>query len=182
MRDIRSIKVSISILSMLFILSQAYGQDITEDDSELSQVIYDYSYKGWYNVFYNINLDSAEYYLLKALDLQYSTYEILEDKVANNHILISSVYRQFHNNTEALLHLNKAEEILDVFDPNNILYGSLYHNKGNIIKSQNDVYRTKEYYENSFKHDLWGSCKYKSFVWKVKGFRDDFTGSRFLPF
>jgi tetratricopeptide (TPR) repeat protein len=32
-------------------------------------------------------------------------------------------------------------------DPNNKLFGALYHNKGNIYKSKNDFYRTKEYYE-----------------------------------
>jgi len=82
------------------------------------------------------------------LELQYSSpsYEI-NDRVAINHVTIASIYRKIYNHTEALEHLSKAEEILNEVDPNNILFGSLYHNKGNIYRIRSDLYRTKEYYE-----------------------------------
>ncbi len=42
---------------------------------------------------------------------------------------------------------NMAEEILNSTDPKIFSFASIYHNKGNIFKSRNDFYRTKEYYE-----------------------------------
>jgi len=113
----------------------------------LRDLIHEYGYKGWYNVEYNINLDTAEYYLKKALDLQYANYIVLDDRVATNHVSLASVYRRLYNNSEALKHLNRAEEILNRYDPNSYLFGNIYNNKGNIISTTNDVYRTKEYYE-----------------------------------
>ncbi len=71
----------------------------------------------------------------------------IDDRVASNHINLASVYRRIHNNSEALKHLNIAEEILKEVDPERFLFGSIYNNKGNIIKSNYDIYRTRQYYE-----------------------------------
>ncbi|MCK5136377.1 MAG: CHAT domain-containing protein [Bacteroidales bacterium] len=129
------------------IFFQAYSQEGSVEDPQLRSLIHEYGYKGWYNVEYSINLDTAEYYLKKALELQYSSYDEPDDRVANNHVCLASVYRRFYNNSEALYHLNCAEDILKVFDPNSLIFSNIYNNKGNIIRATNDFYRTKEYYE-----------------------------------
>ena len=74
----------------LFLLATSLSgicNDETKNDSVIIELIYDYSLKGYVNHEYKISLDSAEYYLTKALNLQYSTsdYEI-DERVANNHI------------------------------------------------------------------------------------------------
>ena len=123
----------------------AYSEN--DEDEELINLIFDYSEKGYYN-YRNVNMDSAEYYLQKALDLQYSSpnYEI-NDRVAINHVILAAVYRRIYHNSDALEHLNKAESILNSSDPDNVVFGSIYHNKGNIYRTWSDFYRTKEYYE-----------------------------------
>ncbi|MCK5279252.1 MAG: tetratricopeptide repeat protein, partial [Cyclobacteriaceae bacterium] len=94
------------------------------------------------------NLDSAEFYYKKAIDLAYSSSNYnINFRVAINHNNLASIYRKIYNNIEALKNLNEAEKILKETDPNHLLFGTIYHNKGNIYKVQNDHYRTKEYYE-----------------------------------
>ena len=96
----------------------------------------------------DINLDSAEYYIKKAIDLQLRTTDYkIDDRVVDNYLYLSSFYRTVYNNVEALRYINEAEKILYEYDPNHKKFGRLYHNKGNIFKSMGDVYRTKEYYE-----------------------------------
>jgi len=129
---------------------EAFSQDEQKEDTILSNYINEIGTKGYYNLKHNINLDSAEFYLKKALDLQYTTNNYKIDyRVADNHVLLASFYRTIYNNEEALENLNKAEHILKETDPNDQLFASLYHNKGNIYKTKNDFYRTKEYYEYS---------------------------------
>ncbi len=119
-----------------------------EEDPELVDLIFDISNKA-YNYFkININLDSAEYYYKKAIDLAYSSSNYnIDDRVANNYISLASLYREIYNNSAALAYMNEAERILKKNDPNHSYFGTIYHNKGNIYKVQNDLYRTKEYYE-----------------------------------
>lgn len=119
-----------------------------QDNLEIDDLIFEYGVIGWRNVRYNINLDTAEYYLSEALRLQYSTpeYEI-DDRVARNHINLATVYKRIYNNNKALHHLTKAEEILKQTDPESFLFGPIYNNKGNIIKSNSDIFRTRQYYE-----------------------------------
>jgi len=136
-----------SFLWSLVLITTAYSQDETSEGDALMDLIYDYSDKGYYS-YYKSNFDSAEYYVLKALNLQYSnaSYEI-DVNVAINHVTLASIYRILYDNKKALEHLNKAEEIMNNEDPTDILFATIYHNKGNIFKSRNDLYRTKEYYE-----------------------------------
>ncbi|MCK4750365.1 MAG: tetratricopeptide repeat protein, partial [Bacteroidales bacterium] len=136
---------SIILGILLFLTPRLYSQP----NEEMRSLIHHYGTRGWYNVQYNINLDSAEYYLLKAIELQYAYYDTIDDRVATNHVSLASVYRQFYNNSAALDHLNKAEKILIEYEPNSLYLGNTYHNKGNIYRSNNDLFRTKEYYEYS---------------------------------
>ncbi len=104
--------------------------------------------KGFDNLQFNPNLDSAEYYIQKALNLQYATPGyVIDERVAANHILLAHIYRLIFKNNEALYQLTKAEDILNEVDPGSLYLGSLYNNKGNLYYASNDVYRTKEYYE-----------------------------------
>ncbi len=102
-----------------------------------------------YNYFkLNINLDSAEYYYKKAIDLAHSSSNYnIDYRVANNYISLASLYRDIYNNSAALDYNDEAERILRNTDPNHRYFATIYHNKGNIYKVQNDLYRTKEYYE-----------------------------------
>ncbi len=146
---------STSILRNLFIMmilvcisSKVYTQEEPAEDSLLRDLILEYSMIGYNNVQFSGNLDTAEYYIRKALDLQYlaSNFEI-NVRVAINHVSLASVYRLIYNNREALYHLNEAESILKTTDPNSMLFGNIYHNKGVLYQVKNDLYRTKEYYE-----------------------------------
>ncbi len=120
----------------------------SQENEELRDLIYEYGKIGYENVKFTINFDSAEYYLSKALELQYATHDYkIDNRVARNHINLASVYRRIYNNAEALHHLNQAEEILKRCDPESFLFGIIYNNKGNIIKSNYDIYRTRQYYE-----------------------------------
>jgi CHAT domain-containing protein len=126
--------------------SELLGLDKIEEDTVLAELVFQYATKGYNNL--SVNLDTAEFYLKEALRLQYlsNNYEI-NDRVATNHILLYSVYRHTYNYREAFRQLNMAEEILQETDPNNLLFSNVYHNKGILYKLQNDLYRTKEYYE-----------------------------------
>jgi CHAT domain-containing protein len=134
--------------TLLFIIFSCTidGQNL-EEDPIIGDLIYDYGIKGYYYLDNNLNLDTAEYYVKEALRLQYSTnnYKI-DDRVAANHISLASFYRRIYNYPEAIRELNKAEEIL-ANDPDNLYFVNIYHNKGNLYRLVNDLYRTKEYYE-----------------------------------
>lgn len=138
--------VVVSLLIMNYNI--VFGQDENMEDSLLRDLIYSYSKIGHSYIDENLNLDTAEYYLSKALDLQYITpgYTI-NDRVARNHINIATLYRKISNNILALDHLNSAEQILLETDPESPLLAYIYNNKGNIIKSTYDIYRTRDYYE-----------------------------------
>ena len=126
----------------------ANAQEEIEEDTVIKNQVLEYSEKAYAYHRININLDSAEYYYNKALDLAYSSssYKI-NRRVALNHSNLASLYRTIFNNNEALWHLNEAEKILIQTEPDHWLFGTIYHNKGNIFKVQEDLYRTKEYYE-----------------------------------
>ncbi|MEZ5072242.1 MAG: CHAT domain-containing tetratricopeptide repeat protein [Bacteroidales bacterium] len=113
---------------------------------DIKDLIYEYNSKGFehYN---NENLDSAEYFLTKALDLEYAEFDILDDRVVYTHITLAAVYRLIYKYELALYHLERAEAILKEYDPTSPQLAVVYNNKGNIISATNDVYRTKEYYE-----------------------------------
>ena len=136
------------VLLTLLIYPWVSGQGDSESE-EMRDLIHDYGMKGYEYLQINPNLDSAEYYLQKALELQYATpkYDI-DDRVAANHILLASVYGKIFNNHQALEELTKAENILIEVDPSILYLASIYTNKGNILYvAANDVYKTKEYYE-----------------------------------
>jgi CHAT domain-containing protein/tetratricopeptide (TPR) repeat protein len=136
-----------------------FAQEKEVKDSTEILLIHKYGSLGVKYLKVDINLDSAEFYLRKAIDMQYRTqdYEI-DDRVAVNYINLASLYRTVYNYREALSNINEAEIILNNFDPNHYHFGRLYHNKGNIFKNMGDVYRTKEYYEYAIdfmlKHDF----------------------------
>ncbi len=130
------------------ISSPGFGQERWEEDPELVQLIEDISWKAYGYFRININLDSAEFYYKKAIDLAHSSSNYKIDyRVSRNYIALSSLYRVIYNNSAALEYSDKAEGILSSSDPNHKDFGTIYHNKGNIYKVQNDLYRTKEYYE-----------------------------------
>jgi len=143
---------AIRLIYILFlaccISSQGSGQERSEEDPDLVALIEDYSWKA-YNYFkVNINLDSAEFYYKKAIDLaQSSSNYNIDYRVANNYVSLASLYRNIYNNSAALACMDEAEKILKKSDPTERLFGTFFHNKGNIYKVQNDLYRTKEYYE-----------------------------------
>jgi CHAT domain-containing protein len=142
-------RIFILILA-LHISYQGHAQEEKEEDPELAQKIYEYENLA-YNYFkININLDSAEFYYKKAINLAYSSSNYsIDHKVANIYNSIASIYRNIYNNNEALANYKEAEKILTMTDPTNILFGTIYHNIGNIYKEKNDLFRTKEYYEYS---------------------------------
>ena len=148
MKQARTYRFICILLLACFIPSPGSGQERHEEDPELVLLIEDISWKA-YNYFkVNINLDSAEFYYKKAIDLAHSSSNYKIDyRVSNNYIALSSLYRAIYNNSAALEYSDKAEGILRNSDPNHKDFGTIYHNKGNIYKVQNDLYRTKDYYE-----------------------------------
>jgi len=129
---------------------QGHAQEEVAEDPEIVRKIDDYGELGYNYLRMDINLDSAEYYYKKAINLAYSSSSYhIDRRVANNLVGLASLYRNIYNNSEALSNLNEAEKILEKTDPNHWLFGTIYHNKGNIYKSIDDIYRTKEYYEYS---------------------------------
>jgi len=137
------------ILICAFIFpSLGNAQEEIEEDTVIQNQIWEYGKLGFKYYLININLDSAEFYYKKALELAYSSSNYnVNFRVAINHTMLASLYRNIHNNAEALQHLNEAEKILNRTDTTNIYFGTIYHNKGNIYRVQEDFYRTKEYYE-----------------------------------
>ena len=148
MKSNRFIRYLLGCLVLACCFGEAKSQEELSVDTVLVNKIYEYGKKGYENIQYQINLDSAEYYLLKAIELQNTTrnYDI-DFRVAINHNSLASVYRTIYSNSKALKHYNKAEEILKKTNPDHRLLAHVYHNKGNLYKARNDLYRTKEYYE-----------------------------------
>ena len=141
----------IIILCLVLAVSISYAgtaQDKVEEDPELVDLIHDYSKKAYDYFKININLDSAEFYYKKAIDLALSSSNYYVDhRVANNYNSLASLYSDIYQNAGALECYNEAEKILNRTDPKNILFGSVYHNKGTIYSAQSDFFRTREYYE-----------------------------------
>jgi len=159
--------ILITVLWAFLFVIETGAQNQTTEDEALAQLVFDYGIKG-FDSNRNGNLDSAQLYILNALDLQYSNARYtIDERVAINHVILASIYRKIYNHAEALEHLNLAEDILNDTDPNNIVFGSIYHNKGNIYKTRNDIYRTKEYYEYSvdfYIKNKYQDTEYFSFV------------------
>jgi len=148
MKQVYTYRFICILILALCISSPGSAQEEVEEDPELVQLIYDISNIAYDYFQININLDSAEFYYKKALELAYSSSKYTIDfRVAINHTMLASMYRDIHNNAEALKHLNEAEKILNRTDPTHYFFGYVYHNKGNIYRVQEDYYRTKEYYE-----------------------------------
>jgi len=148
MKQANSLTIIYTLILALSIPYAGIAQEPVEEDVELADLIFDYSNKAYDYFKININLDSAEFYYEKAIDLALSSSNYyINHRVANNYISLASVYRDIYNNIEALKHLNEAEKILRRTDPKHSYFGTVYHNKGNIFRVQNDYYRTKEYYE-----------------------------------
>jgi len=136
------------ILILAGLPQHAFTQEKEIKDSTEILLIHKYGKLGADYLTTDINLDSAEYYLNKAIDMQYITqdYEI-DDRVAINYINLASIYRTIYNYDEALKYYSRAELILKEYDPNHQALARLYHNKGNLYKDKGDYFRTKEYYE-----------------------------------
>jgi len=148
MKQAYCFRILSTMVLALSISHAGMAQAKVKEDQELVDLIHHYSAKAYDYFKININLDSAEFYYKKAIDLALSsnTYYV-NHRVANNYNSLASLYSDIYNNSEALASYNEAEKILNRTDPKNILFGSVYHNKGNIYRVQNDVFRTKEYYE-----------------------------------
>jgi len=132
---------------VLFLYSSIVFSQDSVDDKTLD-LIHSYGIKGYENVFYFNDLDTAEFYLKKALELQYTTPNYpIDDRVASNHVSLASVYRKLFNYPKALHHLNEGEKILMAVDPQNPFLGYIYNNKGNILWQNKDLYQSKIYYE-----------------------------------
>ena len=108
--------MKMKILRLLLLLNLFAPSLMGEDggvEDELRELIHDYGMKGFTYLQINPNLDSAEFYLQKALNLQLTTpgYPI-DDRVAANYILLAAVYSKIFNNKQALESLTEAEKIL----------------------------------------------------------------------
>jgi CHAT domain-containing protein len=148
MKQVNCYRLIFIIIFSLLIHNRGNAQEEIVEDSAVVDQVFDISQIAFYYYTVEINLDSAEFYLKRAIDLAYSSrsYKIGEG-VANNLITLAAVYRKINENRKAMSCLNQAENILKSTDPDNILFGYIYHNKGNIYKDLNDLFSTKEYYE-----------------------------------
>jgi len=173
MKPTNYLRFILILIFAYFIPAQGYAQDEIEEDTVIKNQVFDYGKMAFDYFQININLDSAEYYYKKAIELAYSSSNYnINFRVAINHTMLASLYRDIHNNAEALRHLNEAEKILNRTDPTDILFGTIYHNKGNIYRAQEDFYRTKEYYEyaldfyikNGYQNDYDFAFVYSNYV------------------
>jgi len=136
------------LIYAFFFTPLVHASEEIEEDSLITDQVYKYGQIAFSYFKTNINLDSAEFYYKKALELAYSSSSYsINFRVAINHTMLASLYRDIHNNNEALAHLNEAEKILNRTDPEHYFFGYIYHNKGNIYRVQEDFFRTREYYE-----------------------------------
>lgn len=148
MKPASSIRFFLILMCTFIYPYLGHAQEEIHPDTIIKNQIFDYGNMAFDYFQTNINLDSAEYYYKKALDLAYSSSNYpINFRVAINHTMLASLYRNIHNNGEALKHLNEAEKILNRTDSTHYFFGYVYHNKGNIYQVQEDYYRTKEYYE-----------------------------------
>ena len=82
------------ILILIGSTSLAFTQEKEIKDSTDILLIWKYGQKGFEYLNYNINLDSAEYFLNKAIDLAYATSDYpIDDRMAENYINLASLYR-----------------------------------------------------------------------------------------
>ncbi len=150
-RGMRKSSISGYLMFLLIMISSqkyAFSQENEIKDSTAILLIWEIGNKGFEYLNYSINLDSAEYFLKKAIDLAFSTSDyVIDDRVAANYLNLATLYRYIFNYDEAIYCYNKAEEILEDSDPQHIDFARLYHNKGNIYKDKGDYFRAKEYYE-----------------------------------
>jgi len=173
MKQARSLRFLLILLCAFIFPSLGHAQEEIEEDTVIQNQIWEYGKLGYKYYLTNINLDSAEFYYKKALGLAYnsSNYNV-NFRVAINHTMLASLYRNIQNNAETPQHLQEAEKILNRTDPTNILFGTIYHNKGNIYRVQEDFYRTKEYYEyaldfyirNGYQNDYDFAFVYSNYV------------------
>ncbi|MEN8230740.1 MAG: hypothetical protein ABFS38_21465, partial [Bacteroidota bacterium] len=66
----RTMRASIYLLAAIWFVAH-FQTASAQGDEEVRQLIFDYGTKGYKNIRFNKNLDTAEYYLTRALDLQY---------------------------------------------------------------------------------------------------------------
>ena len=143
------LRIIILLVFSLSITISGWTQDEEiVDDSLVKEEVFSFGQKAYYYFDTIINLDSAEYYFKKAIDLAHNSgkYKI-NYRVAYNENTLASLYRKIHDLREALAHYNEAERIFKETAPDHKYLGAIYHNKGNIYRIQNDVFKAKEYYE-----------------------------------
>lgn len=145
-------RMILTLILVLSISNSGLAQEKFEDDSDWYDEFIIYYDTAYYFFTEKIILDSAEAYLKKAINLAISSNDIYRSdttaiNLASSYNFLASLYRRLHNYNEALINYNEAERILKNVDPTNSRLGSIYHNKGNIYWFQNDMFKTKEYYE-----------------------------------
>jgi CHAT domain-containing protein len=128
-------------LGLLFFCLSIFGQD----NSEPERIINAYNKSG-YLYLKEGNFDSAEYYLLKTLELQVAYLGRFHSETASTHVNLSVIYRNLNNFQEALRHLNIAEKFFVENEPNSMFLGYIYNNKGNIYYSFSDFREAELYY------------------------------------
>jgi CHAT domain-containing protein len=128
-------------ISALISINSAFGQDYIEP----IKLIQSYNWAG-YNSYEKGKFDSAEYYLLKTLEMQQAYFGKYDSETAATHINLSAIYRSINNFREAIRHLNEAEKFYSENDPNSEYLGYIYNNKGNIYYSYSDFKEAELYY------------------------------------
>ncbi len=135
-------KTIIYIVSLGLVLTNSIiGQEYIDP----KKLIASYNKPG-FNYLKQGNYDSAEYYLLKTLELQEATLGKYHPLTAGTHINLSVIYRNLNNFQTALKHLNIAEKYYVENDPNSEFLGYIYNNKGNVYYSFSDFREAELYY------------------------------------
>ncbi len=133
--------LSIYIIILFITFGNAAAQDINLAESEifyLNEKGVKFIEMGYY--------DSAEYYLLKTLDLQKIKLGMNHEETAATFVNLGAIYRNVNNYQKALDYFNKAEKFFLENMPNSPYLGYIYNNKGNVYFSYSDFKEAELYY------------------------------------
>ena len=107
--------ITVTILSF-FLLNNTISQ---EQNDPIADLIYEYQVKGYHFLTQVKNLDSAEYYYTKALNLQKTTLGVNTEKTAIILVNLATVYKRKYDYKTSFECSNQAEIILKKIDPEN---------------------------------------------------------------
>lgn len=118
---------------------------IAQSENEMENEILKYNKPGYFFLSKGI-YDSAEYYLLKSLQLQEAFLGKDNWETAATNINLGVLYRNTYDFQKALKHLNTAEQYFLKYMPNSIYLGYIYNNKGNVYYNFADYSEAEIYY------------------------------------